>query len=73
MTEQGPQGPTDLGAPTWWEALKRAVARLEQDGLVSRGTCADDRRAIFVCVTEEGRRLHGQARPTHREVLRRTD
>jgi membrane protein len=26
VTEQGPRGPTDLDAPSWWEALKRAVA-----------------------------------------------
>ena len=52
-------------------ALSRAVARLEQDGLVSRGMCPDDRRAIFVCVTEEGRERHARARPTHRDVLSR--
>jgi membrane protein len=33
MTEEGPQGPTDLGAPTWWEALKRAVAGFRSDNM----------------------------------------
>lgn len=53
-------------------ALSRTVARLEQDGLVERGMCEDDRRAIFVCVTDVGRKLHAQARPTHRAVLNRS-
>ncbi|MEV6337224.1 MarR family transcriptional regulator [Nocardia vinacea] len=53
-------------------ALSRAVARLERDGLVSRSMCAEDRRAIFVCLTEKGREVHESALPTHREVLERT-
>ncbi|MEV6771034.1 MarR family transcriptional regulator [Nocardia sp. NPDC051030] len=50
-------------------ALSRAVARLERDGLVNRTLCTNDRRAIFVCLTEKGRELHEQAAPTHRTVL----
>jgi DNA-binding MarR family transcriptional regulator len=50
-------------------ALSRAVARLEQDGLVDRSMCSDDRRAIFVCLTGEGATRHREALPTHREVL----
>ncbi|MEV2225233.1 MarR family transcriptional regulator [Nocardia vinacea] len=53
-------------------ALSRAVARLERDGLVSRSVCAEDRRAIFVCLTDKGREVHESALPTHREVLERT-
>ena len=53
-------------------ALSRAVARLEQDGLVKRSMCSDDRRAIFVCLTGEGATRHRAALPTHREVLTRT-
>jgi len=53
-------------------ALSRAVARLERDGLVTRNMCADDRRAMFVCLTEKGRRLHAEALPTHRSVLSET-
>ena len=53
-------------------ALSRAVARLEQDGLVQRSMCSDDRRAIFVCLTGEGGKRHSEALPTHREVLDRT-
>ena len=53
-------------------ALSRAVARLEQDGLVKRDMCTDDRRAIFVCLTGDGAIRHRDALPTHREVLART-
>jgi DNA-binding MarR family transcriptional regulator len=53
-------------------ALSRAVARLEQDGLVKRSMCSDDRRAIFVCLTGDGATRHRDALPTHREVLTRT-
>jgi DNA-binding MarR family transcriptional regulator len=51
-------------------ALSRAVARLEEDGLVQRSMCSDDRRAIFVCLSGDGALRHRAALPTHREVLR---
>jgi DNA-binding MarR family transcriptional regulator len=53
-------------------ALSRVVARLETDGLVSRGMCPEDRRGIKACLTDAGRERHEAARPTHREVLAET-
>ncbi|GAB4009040.1 MarR family winged helix-turn-helix transcriptional regulator [Nocardioides ultimimeridianus] len=53
-------------------ALSRAVARLEKDGFVTRGTCEDDRRSVFVCLTGKGAVTHQEALPTHRAVLRST-
>lgn len=50
-------------------ALSRTVARLERDGLVARTMCHNDRRAVFVSLTEDGRTRHAAARNTHREVL----
>ena len=50
-------------------ALSRTVARLERAGLVSRSMCDDDRRAIFVTLTDAGRERHEQARCTQRAVL----
>jgi DNA-binding MarR family transcriptional regulator len=50
-------------------ALSRAVARLEDDGLVERKMCAEDRRGIYVGLTKAGRARHKAARPTHRRVL----
>lgn len=50
-------------------ALSRAVARLERDGLVCRALCEQDRRGVFVTLTEEGLRRQQAARPTQRAVL----
>ena len=53
-------------------ALSRVVARLEGDGLVTRGMCPEDRRGIKACLTNSGRERYEAARPTHREVLAET-
>ena len=53
-------------------ALSRLVGRLEADGLVHRSMCADDRRGIFACLTDEGRARYEAARPTQRTVLAET-
>ena len=53
-------------------ALSRVVARLEADGLVTRGMCPEDRRGIMACLTDAGRDRHEAARPTHRAVLAET-
>jgi DNA-binding MarR family transcriptional regulator len=50
-------------------AASRLVARLERDGLVERSLCENDRRGIFVVLTEQGRQRYLDARPTHRAVL----
>jgi DNA-binding MarR family transcriptional regulator len=50
-------------------ALSRLITRLEKAGLVARGTCEDDRRAVWTEITEEGRRCFVAARPTHRTIL----
>ncbi len=62
---------SDLAADIYLSqsALSRAVARLERDGLVSRSMCSDDRRAIFVCLTDKGRAVHADSARTHREIL----
>ena len=50
-------------------ALSRVVGRLEKDGLALRGMCPDDRRGIFVCITQAGRERYEQARPAQRSAL----
>jgi DNA-binding MarR family transcriptional regulator len=50
-------------------ALSRVVARLERDGLAKRGMCAEDRRGIYVCITDLGRERLQAARPAHRAAL----
>jgi DNA-binding MarR family transcriptional regulator len=52
-------------------ALSRVLDRLEKQGLVKRGVCDNDRRAIYAELTGAGRERYEAARPTHREVLER--
>ena len=53
-------------------AASRLVARMERDGLVERTACTDDRRAIFIALTEAGRQRYLEAKPTQRAVLAAT-
>jgi DNA-binding MarR family transcriptional regulator len=53
-------------------AASRLVARMERDGLVERAICADDRRGIFIALTEAGRQRYVEAKPTQRAVLAAT-
>ncbi|WP_067129721.1 MarR family winged helix-turn-helix transcriptional regulator [Microtetraspora malaysiensis] len=50
-------------------ALSRLIARLEREGLVTRAMCEADRRGVFVLLTDEGRKRHAEAAPTHLAVL----
>ena len=50
-------------------AATRLVNRLEDRGLLGRYLCQDDRRGIYSELTEAGRALLVEARPTHDEVL----
>jgi DNA-binding MarR family transcriptional regulator len=45
--------------------LTRAVDRLQDQGLVSRRTCPDDRRGSFAQLTPAGRQLMADAIPVH--------
>lgn len=58
------------GVPLSQSALSRLIARLEKAGLVLRSMCADDRRGVFVTLTDAGRIRHSEALPTQRRVLR---
>jgi DNA-binding MarR family transcriptional regulator len=53
-------------------ALSRLVQRLEESGYVSRAICDHDRRGIFACITDAGRKAQKDANPTHRAVLAET-
>jgi DNA-binding MarR family transcriptional regulator len=44
--------------------ITRLVDRLEHGGLVVREGCAQDRRVMYACITDDGRRTLGEARPT---------
>ncbi|WP_285663169.1 MarR family winged helix-turn-helix transcriptional regulator [Actinorhabdospora filicis] len=51
-------------------ALSRTVARLHDAGLLTRAACELDRRALFVELSESGRKRYEDALPTHMRVLR---
>ena len=51
-------------------ATTRLVTRLENRGLLSRYLCPTDRRGIYTDVTDKGRRLLEEARPTNNTALR---
>lgn len=53
-------------------ALSRLVQRLEDDGYVCRNVCDHDRRGVFACITDDGRKAQTDARPTHVSVLAET-
>ena len=53
-------------------ALSRLVQRLEDDGYVCRNICDHDRRGVFACVTDAGRKAQSEAHPTQVSVLAET-
>jgi DNA-binding MarR family transcriptional regulator len=53
-------------------ALSRLVGRLEDAGYVSRAICDHDRRGIFACISDSGRKAQAEAHPTHLAVLAET-
>jgi DNA-binding MarR family transcriptional regulator len=53
-------------------ALSRLVQRLEDDGFVCRNVCDHDRRGVYACVTDTGRKAQAEAHPTHVSVLAET-
>ncbi|WP_228718531.1 MarR family winged helix-turn-helix transcriptional regulator [Kitasatospora acidiphila] len=53
-------------------ALSRLIGRLEKGGLVERHMCTEDRRGVFVLLSDEGRQRYQEAKPLHRSVLRQT-
>ncbi|HEY9290503.1 MAG TPA: MarR family transcriptional regulator [Microlunatus sp.] len=59
-------------SPLTQSALSRTVDRLQKSGLVERDFCSEDRRALLVSMTAEGRRLHADAAKSHRRLLRET-
>ncbi|MEU2061223.1 MarR family transcriptional regulator [Streptomyces sp. NPDC013455] len=52
-------------------ALSRLIGRLEKDGLVERSVCAEDRRGVWVALTDKGRGLYAEVLPLQRAVLER--
>lgn len=51
-------------------ALSRTVTRLHDAGMITRAACDLDRRALFVELSDLGRRRYEDALPTYTRVLR---
>lgn len=58
--------------PMTQSAMSKVVDRLDKAGLISRHSCEDDRRSLFVELTDAGRALHRQAAVEHRALLRQS-
>ena len=50
-------------------ALSRLVQRLEEAGLATRGVCEHDRRGVWACITDSGRKSQQRAEATHLAAL----
>jgi DNA-binding MarR family transcriptional regulator len=67
---EGPAGglrARDLGVAVGWDRsrLSHQLRRMQQRGLVSRGSCSDDARGIVVQITPAGRELVERVAPGH--------
>lgn len=51
--------------------LTHQIRRMEDQGMVSRSACVEDGRGVLAILTDEGRRRHGEAAPTHVASVRR--
>ncbi|MFE1765108.1 MarR family winged helix-turn-helix transcriptional regulator [Streptomyces angustmyceticus] len=51
-------------------SVSRLASRLESSGLTRRDLCPDDRRGVYSVITDQGRDVHEQARPTYDGALR---
>jgi DNA-binding MarR family transcriptional regulator len=63
----------DLVDATGWEKsrVSHQVTRMAARGLVERQECAEDRRATWIHLTGEGRRVVVRALPKHTATIRR--
>jgi DNA-binding MarR family transcriptional regulator len=50
----------------------RLIDRLEQQGLVQRIPCPEDRRSVWACLTQKGIRRVKTIRPKYEAVVRQT-
>ena len=50
-------------------SMTYVIDRLEQKGLLKRNGCPNDRRVIYVELTEEGLCLMNEIMPTHRDLV----
>lgn len=68
---KGPQPVNTIGRKVYLTSgsITTAVHRLERQGLVRRTPCPDDRRVVYVDLTDEGRRVIREAFASHNARL----
>lgn len=74
LSEGPPEGmrARDLGRAVGWDRsrLSHQVRRMEERGLLSRGSCSGDARGTVVTLTDAGRSALAHAAPGHAEWVR---
>ena len=74
LSEGPPEGlrARDLGLAVGWDRsrLSHQLRRMEERGLVQRGTCGDDARGVVVKITDAGLDTVRAAAPGHVEWVR---
>lgn len=67
VRENRPVRPTALGCELDWEKsrLSHQLRRMEQRGLLTRESCADDGRGFEITITTAGRAAHATAKETY--------
>jgi DNA-binding MarR family transcriptional regulator len=51
-------------------AMSKVVDRLQKAGLLTRKACEEDRRSLYLELTDTGRTLHSAAAAVHRTLLK---
>ena len=71
LEREGPSRPRDIQDRLLFPQsnLSRLIDRLEQAGLVQRGTCKEDARGQIVCITDAGKALRKRMWTAHAAAI----
>jgi MarR family transcriptional regulator, 2-MHQ and catechol-resistance regulon repressor len=50
-------------------SITYVIDKLEKKGLIERSNCKDDRRVVYIHITEEGKKLMDDIFPQHQQVI----
>jgi MarR family transcriptional regulator, 2-MHQ and catechol-resistance regulon repressor len=50
-------------------SITYVIDKLEKKGLIERSNCKDDRRVVYIQITEEGKKLMDTIFPAHQRVI----
>jgi DNA-binding MarR family transcriptional regulator len=71
LEREGPSRPRDMQGRLLFPQsnLSRLIDRLEEAGLVKRGSCNEDARGQVVCITEQGKALRKRMWKAHAAAI----